>query len=134
VLVAGGVVAAAVISRFASTIDGLHEGYLKEDEFGDVVAADVQHGVHVNRTRQPGWFTTAYFHHPDDVVAELRDSGLDPAGLYAIEGVGVVAPNLDEWLDDPRLCEILLRTIGTLETEPSLLGCTGHLLAVAHKR
>ena len=133
VLVPGGVVAAAVISRYASTIDGLQQGFLKEDEFVDLVAASIEDGVHVNRTHDPRWFTTAYFHHPDEVLPELRDGGFDTGELYAIEGVGTVAPNLDEWLDDPRLREILLRTIRTLETEPSLLGCSSHLLGVGHK-
>jgi SAM-dependent methyltransferase len=133
VLVPGGVVAAAVISRFASTIDGLHQGFLEEDEFGELVAACLETGAHVNRTRRPGWFTTAYFHHPDEVLPELRDAGFVADALYAIEGVGAVTPNLPRWLDDPRLCAILLRTIRALETEPSLYGCAGHLLGIGHK-
>jgi SAM-dependent methyltransferase len=134
VLVPAGVVAAAVISRFASTIDGLHQGFLKEQEFEDLVAAGIESGRHENRTRRPGWFTTAYFHRPDEVLPELRDGGFHQRELYAIEGVGAVTPNLQEWLDDPRLCAILLRTIRRLETEPSLLGAGGHLLAIGHKR
>jgi len=133
VLVPGGVVAAAVISRFASTIDGLHQGFLKEAEFEEMVAACLASGRHANRTRRPGWFTTAYFHHPDEVLPELRDGGFT-CELYAIEGVGAVTPKLGEWLDDPRLREILLRTIRGLETEPSLMGAGSHLLAMGRKR
>ena len=133
VLAPGGVVAVAVISRFASTIDGLLKGFLKDDAFASVVATCVEDGRHANPTRQPGWFTTAYFHHPDDVLPELRDGGFLAEGLYAIEGVGVVTPDLEGWLDDPRLRTILLQTIRTLETEPSLLGAAGHLLAIGHK-
>ena len=133
VLVPDGVVAVAVISRFASTIDGLCKGFLKEDDFAAVVATCVEDGRHANPTRRPGWFTTAYFHHPDDVLPELRDGGFVADGLYAIEGVGAVTPDLDDWLDDPRLRTILLDTIRRLETEPSLYGAAGHLLAVGHK-
>jgi ubiquinone/menaquinone biosynthesis C-methylase UbiE len=133
VLVPGGVVAAAVISRFASTIDGLLQGFLKEDAFAAVVATCVEDGRHANPTRQPGWFTTAYFHHPDDVLPELRDGGFVPEGLYSVEGVGAVTPDVEEWLDDPRLLTILMDTIRRLETEPSLYGAASHLLAIGHK-
>jgi SAM-dependent methyltransferase len=133
VLARGGVIAAAVISRYASTIDGLLKGFLKADEFAAVVATCVDDGRHANPTRQPGWFTTAYFHHPDDVLPELRDGGFLADGLFAIEGVGAVTPDLEDWLDDPRLRTILLDAIRRLETEPSLYGTAGHLLAVGHK-
>ena len=52
----------------------------------------------------------------------------------AVEGaVGAAAEThaLDAWLDDPGKREILLRAIRRVEAEPSLLGASPHVLALA---
>jgi hypothetical protein len=40
---------------------------------------------------------------------------------------------LDDWLDDPRRRALLLEELRAMESEPSLLGVSGHLLAVARR-
>jgi ubiquinone/menaquinone biosynthesis C-methylase UbiE len=134
VLRPGGVVAAAAITRFASTIDGLLKGYAADPAFERIVEAVLRDGKHANPTRNPGWFTTAYFHLPDELAGEVRDAGFDLASLVAVEGVGEWLPNKDDWLDDPSRRAALLRAIARVEAEPSLLGASPHLLAVGYKR
>ena len=85
-------------------------------------------------TRTRGWFTTAYFHRPDELEREVAAAGFDVTALVAVEGaVGAAAEThaLDAWLDDPGRREILLRAIRRVEAEPSLLGASPHLLALA---
>jgi hypothetical protein len=41
--------------------------------------------------------------------------------------------DLDTWLDDAVACERLLHVLRRLEGEPSLIGASAHLLAVAHR-
>ena len=48
VLRTGGLVAAAAISRFASTFDGLARGFLADPRFEHVVERDVHDGQHRN--------------------------------------------------------------------------------------
>jgi SAM-dependent methyltransferase len=134
VLRPGGVLAAAAITRFASTLDGLLKGYAVDPAFERTIERVLEDGRHTNPQRHPGWFTTAYFHLPDDLAAEVRAAGFDLEGLFAIEGVGEWLPNVDEWLDDPSRRAALLRAIARVETEPSLLGASPHLLAVGAKR
>jgi ubiquinone/menaquinone biosynthesis C-methylase UbiE len=134
VLRPGGVVAAAAITRFASTLDGLLKGYVVDPAFERTIERVLEDGRHTNPQRHPGWFTTAYFHLPDDLAAEVREAGFDLTGLFAIEGVGEWLPNVDEWLDDPERRAALLRAIARVETEPSLLGASPHLLAVGVRR
>jgi ubiquinone/menaquinone biosynthesis C-methylase UbiE len=134
VLRPGGVVAAAAISRFASTIDGLVKGHLTHLAFEPVIERVLEDGRHANPTRRPGWFTTAYFHLPDDLAREIREAGFDLATLTAVEGVGAFLHEPDEWLDDPERRAALLRAIARVETEPSLLGASPHLLAVGVRR
>ena len=133
VLRPGGVVVAAAISRFASTYDGLQRGFLDEPGFEAIVARDVREGQHRNPTGRPEWFTTAYFHLPGELSEEVADAGLRPHAVLAVEGPGGVLPDVGERLADPDRRERLLAAIRRVEAEPSLLGASPHLLAVAHR-
>ncbi len=134
VLRPGGLLAAAAISRFASTVDGLFKNLFAEPEFEQVVEADVRDGRHENPDRHPRWFTTAYFHLPDELAAEVEAAGFELRGLLAIEGPGAFLRDIDDWLDDPSRRAMLLRALARVEAEPSLLGASPHLLAVATAR
>jgi ubiquinone/menaquinone biosynthesis C-methylase UbiE len=127
----GGVVVAAAISRFASTVDGLARGRLDEPGFAAIVERDLSDGQHRNPTRRPEWFTTAYFHLPDELAGEVADAGLRLRALLAVEGVGEFAADAAERLADPDRRERLLEVVRRVEAEPSLLGASPHILAIA---
>lgn len=127
----GGVLCAAVISRFASTFDGLVRGFLDELGFEEIVERDLAEGVHLNPTHRRGWFTTAYFHHPREIAEELVAAGWEVAATVAIEGPGALLSDLDHRLDDSERRARLLRAIRRIEADPSVLGATGRLLSVA---
>jgi SAM-dependent methyltransferase len=134
VLRPGGLLAAAAIMRFASTLDGVARGFLLEPGFEAIVERDLADGQHRNPDDHPRWFTTAYFHRPDELEREVAAAAFDVRELLAIEGaVGAAAEThaLDGWLDDPAKREVLLRAIRRVEAEPSLLGASPHVLAVA---
>src|SRR5438270_488547 len=82
----GGAILAAAITRFASTLDGIAREFLADAEFEPIVEGDVDTGVHLNPTRRPGWFTTAYSHRPDELRAELESAGFTVEAVLAIEG------------------------------------------------
>jgi ubiquinone/menaquinone biosynthesis C-methylase UbiE len=132
VLRPGGVVAVAGISRFASSIDGLVKGHLREEAFERIVEADLREGVHCNPDpiARPEWFTTAFFHRPDELAEEVRAAGFALDAVVAIEGIGAFLPDAGEWLDDPVLRGRLMRAISRVEAEPALVGASPHLLAI----
>lgn len=131
VLRPGGLVVAAAISRFASTLDGLRQGFFADPDFVAIAERDVREGQHRNPTNHPGYFTTAYFHHPDELRAEVEDAGLIHMATLAVEGPAWLAQwVLDTW-DDPRSRQRVLAALRMIEAEPSLLGASAHLLAVA---
>jgi ubiquinone/menaquinone biosynthesis C-methylase UbiE len=129
----GGVIIAAAISRFASTLDGLREGYLLDPKFAAVAAADRVDGRHRNPTGDPAYFTTAYFHHPDELARECEAAGLTHTLTVAVEGPGWFLPDLDARLADERRRAVLLDALAALEVEPTLLGMSAHLLTIAHR-
>jgi hypothetical protein len=51
----------------------------------------------------------------------------------AVEGPGWFLPDLDAWLADERRRAVLLAALAALEAEPTLLGVSAHLLAVARR-
>lgn len=129
----GGVIIAAAISRFASTLDGLRQGYLLDPKFAAVAAADRGDGRHQNPTGDPAYFTTAYFHHPDELAEECQAAGLAHKLTVAVEGPGWFLPDLDVWLADEHRRTVLLDSLSALEVEPTLLGMSAHLLAIARR-
>jgi ubiquinone/menaquinone biosynthesis C-methylase UbiE len=130
----GGVVAAAAISRFASTFDGLLRGFLEDPGFEEIVERDVREGQHRNPTGRLEWFTTAYFHHPEELRDEVIEASFKVEVLVGIEGPGWVMPDLDSWLEDTPRRSRLLDAIRRVETEPSLLGASAHILVVGRRR
>jgi hypothetical protein len=54
--------------------------------------------------------------------------------VYGLEGPGWILPDVAERMADADRRAALLRVAGMLETEPSVLGSSAHLLAVAQRR
>ena len=128
----GALIAVAAISRYASLFDGLRREFIFEDEFKDMVDGDLVDGRHENPHRRPGWFTTAYFHHPDELPAEATEAGLVVDDLYGIEGLAGWLPNLAARWEDEHDRATILDATRAIETEPTLLGLSAHLLLLAH--
>jgi SAM-dependent methyltransferase len=133
VLRPGGRLFAAAISRWASALDGLARDLLQDPRFGLIVEQDLRDGQHRNPTERLDYFTTAYFHRPDELAAEVRAAGLALDGVYGLEGPGWILPDVAERMADPERRETLLRVARTLEMVPFVLGSSAHLLAVAQR-
>jgi len=131
VLRPGGVLAAVAVSRFASFIEGLRHGWAYDHR--GIVESGLHTGIHRNPDALPHRFTTAHFARPEELAAELRSAGFDASGLYAVEGPAALVEDPDEWMDDPVRRDWLLRQLDRIETEPSLLGASPHVLAIARR-
>lgn len=128
----GGVVAAAAITRFASLFAGFEEDEIFAPEFRSVVEQDLETGQHRNVSGKD-YFTTAFFHHPDELREELATAGLAEAEILAVEGPLGATPRLAAAWGDPDKREVILDLIRHVEAEPSLMGIGPHLLAIARK-
>jgi hypothetical protein len=131
VLTPGGLLLTAYISRFASACDGIHDGALRDAAFAAIVERDLTDGIHQNTSNRPEWFTTAYFHRPDEIAVEIEAAGLRFENLLAVEGPGWLSADLDSWLDNDAARQQLLHVVQRVETEPSLIGASAHLMAVS---
>jgi len=132
VLSGGGRLLAMAVCRFASLLDGLYEGWLDDPVFRPIVDQDLADGQHRNPdpVGRPQFFTTAYFHTPDGLQWEIEQAGFTGVTVYGVEGPGW--PLRQEWAD-PRRREQILFAAQSVETQPSLIGFSDHLIAAATK-
>jgi SAM-dependent methyltransferase len=133
VLVPGGLLFAAAISRFASALDGLAQDLFADPVFDQIVKRDIADGIHENRTGKLELFTTAKFHRPDELAAEVRAAGFSMLSIVGLEGPGRLFADFNERWQDPRRRDDLLRIARALESEPSIQAVSAHILAVARR-
>ena len=77
--------------------------------------------------------TTAFFHRPEELNAEIEEAGLRHETTLAVEGPGWLLQDFVERWKDFSWRELLLRAVRTLEHEPSLLGASAHMMVVARR-
>lgn len=129
----GGRVFAATVSRFASLLDGLRRGHLADPVFRDIVTADLRDGQHRNPTGHPGYFTTTFFHHPDELRAEMTEAGLTVERLVGTEGPAWIAAGFDAAWADPDQRAWLLDTLRSIEEEPMFVAASAHPVAMGRR-
>jgi len=133
VLRSEGLLIAVGISHFTSALDGMRQGFFDDPEFTRIVERDLMDGQHRNPTNNPNYFTTAYFHHPDELRTEVEESGFLHEKTLPIEGLLWLLDNVVNNFADIKQREQFMEVARLLEVEPSLLGASAHLMVVARK-
>ena len=105
---------------------------MSDPEFRKIVAGDLATGQHRNHTNQAAYFTSAYFHRPEELAAEVRESGFADRQIFAVEGPVWSTSHFGEAWDDPTQRKTLMEFLSLIEREPSAHGASAHLVAVAH--
>jgi SAM-dependent methyltransferase len=126
----GGIVVAAVISRYASVYDGFFRGFVDKPGFSAIMTEGLRTGQHRNPESDPRLFTTAYFHDAASIASEVTDSRLRLRDVLPVEGPLHWAPGIEDRLSDPDQRQLILATLAALEHDPAVAGATAHLLAV----
>jgi len=133
VLTSPGTVVAVGISRYASALDGLARKLALDPQFVRIRNQDLIDGQHRNPTNTLDYFTTAYFHRPEDLRAELEEAGFSEVEVMGVEGVAWMFADFESrWADEP-LRQDILNIARALEAEPSIVGASAHLLGIGRK-
>ena len=130
----GGFVAVAAISRYASALDGLAHNFSLDPEFLAIRDQDLRDGQHRNPGNHPFYFTTAYFHTPDELRRELADAGFDQPQVVGVEGPGWLLSDFDTRWADAAQRDVILDTARVLEAAPEVVGVSAHLLGLGWKK
>lgn len=129
VLCSGGMLFACALSCYASTMVGLIQGWVWDADYLEMITEELTTGQH----RKPAnWnvFTTAFFHHPDELKAELEDAGMMHEETLGIQGPGWMVPEFEESMNDDERREVILQVARMMEKEPVM---SPHILAVARR-
>ncbi len=133
VLKEGGILFVAAISQFASVLDGLFSRFLDDPHFVKIAKQDLKDGQHTNPTGHPLYFMTAHFHHPEELRGEIEQAGFLCEKVLPVESLGGMLQDFEERWEEPEQRAQLLEVLRWVEGEPTLLGTTQHLLAIAVK-
>ena len=82
------------ITRFASLLDGLARDFIDDPQFLEILMNDLSTGQHRNPTGNPDYFTTAYFHRPEELEDEMAEAGFRDTVVLAVQGPGLAAQGL----------------------------------------
>ena len=77
---------------------------------------------------------SSHLHTAKALREELLRGGFDTDSVHGVMGGAWLAPNLDALLENPETKEVLMKTIRMLDTHEEIIGLSGHLLAVSHKK
>lgn len=133
VLRPNGLIIAAGISRYAGTLDALALHPTLDEQVVTIRHRAVADGRYRNDTGNPRYFTTAYFHRPEDLVEELGEMGFAAVQIFGVEGPGWLLADFEARWADRAGREMILRVARLLEAERSIAGASAHLLAVGRR-
>jgi len=122
-----------VISRWASLIDGFQYGFIADAYFRQIMINDIATGCHNNPLKKDHYFTTAYFHRPNEIKDELEQAGFTDISLIAVEGFAT-GKDTEGLLADPVTASALMDCLDKTETVPELLGVSSHIMAIGLKQ
>ncbi|WP_067127945.1 class I SAM-dependent methyltransferase [Microtetraspora malaysiensis] len=129
-----GMVVAAGASRYYTIWEMLSKGILNVPGAEETVQQHIATGQHRNPGRDfERLWTTAYFHDPHELASEAVAAGLAVRALFAVEGPAKLLPDLADRMRDSVSREQVVAAIRRLESEPSVLGLSSHILVIADK-
>jgi hypothetical protein len=97
------------------------------------VDQDLKDGQHRNPTGGLKYFTTAFFHRPEELRTEVLEAGFALDAILGVEGPGWLLSDFDAHWADAGMRELILTSARAVEAEPTLLGVSPHLMAVARR-
>ena len=120
--------------RLAALLDGICRGFIDDPEFVDIIRRDLAEGQHRGVPGTTRYFTTAFFHRPDQLASEIRESGFRrQEELFTVQGPAQFAPDLETRMADPARRAQVLDLIRLVEHEQVLLGAASHIACIAEK-
>lgn len=130
-----GVVVAAACSRYSSTLGGLSRKLSLDPEFARIRNRDLKDGQHRNDSQNPKYFTTAYFHLPSGLEAELKHAGFADVKVLGVEGPGWLFTDTDfeERWADPAQRKDMMDVARLLESDQSIMAISAHLFGIGRK-
>ncbi|MEW2167548.1 methyltransferase domain-containing protein [Streptomyces sp. NPDC007084] len=127
----GGVIITAAVSRFYLGWATLAANKLRMPGVAEATDKQLRSGEYHNPGDDERLWTTAYFHTPDELANEVRTAGLTLRALVGVEGPAKLLGDIGERMVDPQRRQQIIDTQRRIEEEPSVLGMSQHIIAIA---
>lgn len=129
VLRPGGRVLAEIITRHAWVLDATVKGLTGSAEVWADVERSGASGLSQDPEAVPPGSFWAYFHRLDEITREVVEAGFRDVILVAVEGFAWLLGDLEQrMIAEP---EPIVAAVRLTEREPSMLGCSAHVMAIA---
>ena len=117
-------------ARYCGLLELTAQGELDESTEDEAVEIMLT-GVHPDNL---DGFTSAYFHHPDELAVELGAAGLADITIYGVEGPTAGALDAAGAEKTERLLPSAIRCAELLETDAALINASAQLVGIGWRR
>jgi SAM-dependent methyltransferase len=131
VLRPGGRLLAETITRYSYLMSAAAHCQLDQPGIWKMFERNIGTGLSRNPATMMDGDFLAHLHTPPELCEELHEAGFVDPELFAVESFGWLLGDLERRMSDPGA---LLRALRLTEREPSMLGVSGHVIALAHRR
>ncbi|MBN2486186.1 MAG: class I SAM-dependent methyltransferase [Bacteroidales bacterium] len=133
ILKPGGIFLGWAINYTASTIVGLLQGVLQNDDVFNMCLSELTTGGHNAPESMPGILPKAFYHKPQELFDEVKGAGLVPLDMYAVEGIIWIEKNYFDVMGKASKKEKLMQLLKISETDRNLLAISPHVMIAARK-
>ncbi|HEY5325976.1 MAG TPA: methyltransferase domain-containing protein [Mucilaginibacter sp.] len=134
VLKPNGILLGFAINHTVSTLTGLLNGMIHDQQFYAMCMSELGIGLHNPPANWPGILPEAFFHKPDELLTEVQETGFADLKLFAVEGITWLDSKYFESRSDPKKKEAMMELLKLTEENKELLSLSPHLMVCGRKR
>jgi len=124
----GGNVLGFAITHAASTIAALQTGIIHDAGIFEMCRTALLSGEHQAPEEKSGLLSSAYYHHPEELMEEFSNSSFIINGLFAVEGMAWLDRNFFQSWNDPIRKNKLLELVRLTEQDHALMCMSPHVM------
>jgi SAM-dependent methyltransferase len=133
VLKPGGIMLGFAINHSVSTLTGLLNGMIHDDQFYNMCADELKTGLHNPPAAWPGILPEAFFHKPNELLVEVAEACFTGIELFAVEGMIWLDAKYFESRSNPDKKEKMMNLLKATEQSIELLCFSPHMMVCGRK-
>jgi ubiquinone/menaquinone biosynthesis C-methylase UbiE len=134
VLKPGGVMLGFAINHSVSTLTGLLNGMVHDQQFYRMCMVELKTGQHNPPAAWPGILPEAFFHKPNELLTEVEDAGFTNLQLFAVEGMIWLDAKYFESRSNPEKKDAMMSLLRATEQSAELLCFSPHIMICGRKK
>lgn len=128
-----GIVLGFAINYTASTLVGLLNGFIHNEDFYQMCKSELSTGKHHPASSLPGLLPEAYFHKPEVLKSEFEEAGFSYLNTFAVESFIWLDSKYFESRGDAVKKQKIMELVKLTEKDKNLLALSPHMMIAAKK-